>query len=287
MSADREHGGATRVDRPAPAQTILYRSCPECRASTLDSADGPVAVAPERVADLHPVSNHVRIAADEERQVDDLPPGWVDEPNGARLSRQVLHRDGLRCANPGCGRRRDLHAHHIVFRSRGGPTALSNEVAVCDVCHALLHKGLLEVTGTPDAGLIWQPRPIGTAAKVRDVAALRTRLRQLPGERPTLPPPRAVPLPAAWPTPQSYPARFAVADATARVTELAQGLVRLGFTRAEGEQRVRWAIAALSAASHAASQAEAGGPSASGPLVAPDPGDDEAVLLHALRGRCA
>ncbi len=71
----------------------------------------------------------------------------TDAPNSPRLTRQVLYRDGLVCANPGCGRRRNLHAHHIVFRSRNGPTVPWNEVAVCDVCHALIHQGLLDVIG--------------------------------------------------------------------------------------------------------------------------------------------
>lgn len=165
--------------RPTPAQTIVYRTCPECRTSTLATVDGPVDIPPARVDDLAPVSNRITIDADEELPAEHLPQGEWDDPNSARLSRLVLHRDGMRCANPGCGRRRNLHAHHIVFRSKGGRTVLANEVTVCDVCHSLLHQGLLEVTGSVDSGLQWRPRPRGQGIQPRDADALRERLRCL------------------------------------------------------------------------------------------------------------
>ena len=34
--------------------------------------------------------------------------------------------------NPGCGRRKNLQAHHIIHRCRGGPTVLRNLIAVCE-----------------------------------------------------------------------------------------------------------------------------------------------------------
>lgn len=182
-SQSADHEGATgQAKRPMPAQTILYRTCPQCRATTLDTAEGPVAISPERVDELAQASNEVVITPEEELPADPLPDGEVDKPNSSRLSKQVLHRDGLKCANPGCGRRSGLQAHHIVFRSKGGRTVLSNEVAVCGICHALLHKGLLEVTGSPETGLMWQPRPLDPAARVRDIEALEERLNELEEE---------------------------------------------------------------------------------------------------------
>jgi hypothetical protein len=62
------------------------------------------------------------------------------------------------CANPMCGSRLGLHAHHIQFRANGGKTALHNEVAVCDRCHALIHAGLLVLEGNPLVGLSWKPK---------------------------------------------------------------------------------------------------------------------------------
>jgi hypothetical protein len=175
-------GEGREPQRPTPAQTIVYRTCPECRQSTLDTAEGPIAIAPGRVTELEPVANRVTIADGDEAPPELMPPGEVDRPNSQALARKVLQRDGLRCANPACGNRRNLHAHHIVFRSRGGRTVLTNEVAVCDVCHALLHKGLLEVTGSPDGKLEWRPRPLDTNVKLREAAGVRARLAELEPE---------------------------------------------------------------------------------------------------------
>ena len=36
-----------------------------------------------------------------------------------------------------------IHAHHIEYRSLGGPTIPENEISTCRRCHALLHAGLL------------------------------------------------------------------------------------------------------------------------------------------------
>ena len=42
---------------------------------------------------------------------------------------------------------------------QGGKTTLENEAAVCSICHALIHAGLLGVRGTAGAQLNWeQPR---------------------------------------------------------------------------------------------------------------------------------
>ncbi|MFQ5460786.1 MAG: HNH endonuclease, partial [Anaerolineae bacterium] len=160
--------------RPTPAQTILYRSCPECHKATVDTQDGPVAVSPERIAELAPHSQRVTITPDDEVVAENLPAGEADAPNSAALARKVIHRDGLVCQNPACGSRTNLQAHHIVFRSAGGPTTPSNEVTVCDRCHALIHADLLEVTGHADSPK-WTPRPRANGVKVRDAEALARR----------------------------------------------------------------------------------------------------------------
>ncbi|HXY43589.1 MAG TPA: DUF222 domain-containing protein [Acidimicrobiales bacterium] len=56
------------------------------------------------------------------------------------MRRALLARD-RGCRWPGCTTRRFLHAHHVVFWSRGGPTALSNLVALCGAHHRLVHEG--------------------------------------------------------------------------------------------------------------------------------------------------
>ena len=52
-----------------------------------------------------------------------------------------------RCAVPGCGATRGLHAHHIRHWEDGGPTELSNLVLVCPYHHRAHHRGLITITG--------------------------------------------------------------------------------------------------------------------------------------------
>jgi hypothetical protein len=73
-----------------------------------------------------------------------------DAETSPGLRRKVFARDGHRCRH--CGSRRDLHAHHVVWRSRGGPTTLANLVTLCRRCHGLVHDGLLDVEVAQCAG---------------------------------------------------------------------------------------------------------------------------------------
>jgi len=172
-------GGAQAALRPAPAQTIVYHACPECRTATLQLEDGPVSVSEQRIEELAPSSNVLVIRSEEELPVKCVSVDRRDTPNSASLARKVVQRDGARCANPGCGNRLRLHAHHIVFRSAGGPTCLANEIGVCDQCHAMIHAGLLEVSGSPYTDLTWRPRPVSPAAKLRDARAVSARAREI------------------------------------------------------------------------------------------------------------
>ncbi|MGH8167999.1 MAG: DUF222 domain-containing protein [Woeseiaceae bacterium] len=45
------------------------------------------------------------------------------------------------CRFPGCGRKRYVHAHHIVHWSAGGVTSLANLMLLCSKHHTLLHEG--------------------------------------------------------------------------------------------------------------------------------------------------
>jgi hypothetical protein len=80
------------------------------------------------------------------------------EPRGAtrvvpRAMRRALHtRDGG-CRFPGCTARRFLQAHHVVFWSKGGPTALSNLVTLCGAHHRLVHEGGFELQLQPNGAL--------------------------------------------------------------------------------------------------------------------------------------
>jgi hypothetical protein len=71
-------------------------------------------------------------------------------PLPKKLSRKyrVFARDGWRCTVPGCTGYRNLHDHHIVFRSAGGSDALANRTTLC-VWHHLraIHAGLARCVG--------------------------------------------------------------------------------------------------------------------------------------------
>jgi len=56
----------------------------------------------------------------------------------------LRRRDGG-CAAPGCSRTRFLHAHHVQFWSRGGPTSLDNLVLLCGQHHRALHDGAFSI----------------------------------------------------------------------------------------------------------------------------------------------
>ena len=66
-----------------------------------------------------------------------------------RLRRALEHRDP-RCAVPGCGATRGLHAHHIRHWEDGGPTELSNLVLLCPYHHRAHHRGDITITGPAD-----------------------------------------------------------------------------------------------------------------------------------------
>lgn len=84
--------------------------------------------------------------ADEERSLEAVSTQSTrDYPDDWEQRRQrVYRRDDYQCAN--CRRRGgphgdvELHAHHIVPKSRGGVHELSNLITVCEACHTAVHN---------------------------------------------------------------------------------------------------------------------------------------------------
>jgi hypothetical protein len=69
----------------------------------------------------------------------------------------VFERDGWRCAVPGCSSRRNLHDHHVVFRSHGGDNAQDNRVTVCAAHHLHgLHRGRIRAHGRAPHAIVWE-----------------------------------------------------------------------------------------------------------------------------------
>ncbi|MGH7856893.1 MAG: DUF222 domain-containing protein, partial [Candidatus Binatia bacterium] len=91
----------------------------------------------------------------------------VDGPDGkpigiGRAGRQVppwllreLKRRDLGCRFPGCGRRRWVHAHHIVPWGKGGPTDMDNLVLLCGLHHRLVHEGSWSVEATAEGDVVF------------------------------------------------------------------------------------------------------------------------------------
>jgi hypothetical protein len=84
-------------------------------------------------------------------------------PNGrVPLEHRVFERDGWRCQVPGCTSYRNLHDHHIRFRSAGGSDDLSNRVTLCAAHHLRgVHAGLIRIRGRAPDGLYFET-PLAT-----------------------------------------------------------------------------------------------------------------------------
>jgi len=75
----------------------------------------------------------------------------------APASRPVFARDGWRCAVPACTARRNLHDHHLLYRSRGGGNARDNRITVCAWHHLRgIHQGRVRAWGTAPDVVTWE-----------------------------------------------------------------------------------------------------------------------------------
>jgi 5-methylcytosine-specific restriction endonuclease McrA len=76
---------------------------------------------------------------------------------------QVLERDNYQCRYPGCTGRKQLHVHHVVFRSHFGNKREidkhhpSNLVTVCAFHHRMIHAAAIGVSGRAPHELDWRP----------------------------------------------------------------------------------------------------------------------------------
>ncbi|HQR28935.1 MAG TPA: HNH endonuclease signature motif containing protein, partial [Anaeromyxobacteraceae bacterium] len=70
--------------------------------------------------------------------------------------RRAIERDGGYCQVPGCSRAA-VHAHHVVWRSRGGEDEEGNLVSLCAGHHLHgIHRGYVRVSGRAPDGLVWE-----------------------------------------------------------------------------------------------------------------------------------
>lgn len=207
---------------PSPRAQVVYQRCPDCSKARMGARDGFVEVDAEELERYEGSAEHL----------------VIDGPTPPRLRRQVLAREGGRCGNPRCHHRAD-HCHHIVLRSRGGRTELENEVAACSTCHALVHAGLLRISGQAQGGLRWIPvatdRSLSRAVESESAQADRLPVVQFAVE------------PAAEESANADPGAImhAATDHGLDRGALAHGLVRLGVPATQSKRIINAAIQAM------------------------------------------
>jgi hypothetical protein len=83
-------------------------------------------------------------------------------PRAIPPEHRVFARDGWRCVVPGCSSFRNLHAHHVRFRSAGGGDEPANLVTLCAPHHQrCLHAGTVRIRGAAPHRLRFE-MPLGT-----------------------------------------------------------------------------------------------------------------------------
>ena len=84
-----------------------------------------------------------------ERMLDHAIATWLGM---AEAGREVFERDGWQCTVPACTARRNLHSHHIVYRSHQGSDDPSNLTTLCAWHHhRCVHRGTIRMRGrAPD-----------------------------------------------------------------------------------------------------------------------------------------
>lgn len=116
---------AAAVQRPGVH--VVVQQCPDCKAATVATARGDLALAPAQVA---AVGCDAIVSGEKNHSV--IPP---------RTRAAVLARDRHRCTTPGCRATRFLEVHHVVPRSKGGGNGEANLVTLCSRCHGFVHEG--------------------------------------------------------------------------------------------------------------------------------------------------
>jgi hypothetical protein len=236
-----------RVEREGAAFSILYRHCPECRRSDVETDDGPMEVAPEVIERHEKTAEKFVIRPEEEALPNPAPTTeaplvetptakpTIDRPNTRPFLEKLFLRDGRRCSNPLCRSPLELQGNHLKRRSEGGETVLNNENSLCIPCHALHTAGLLDISGNPLEGLTFTPRGVklarALAGEKTSVEAMPVVLAQTPG-------------PAVDGQRGDEGSAFTPEEGRA-LEEATLGLVALGYRKADATPRARRALADL------------------------------------------
>jgi hypothetical protein len=79
---------------------------------------------------------------------------WGGDEHRVRAAWRVFARDRWRCTVPGCSSYRNLHDHHIRYRSAGGSNDEANRTTLCAWHHLRgVHAGRVRLAGRAPEGL--------------------------------------------------------------------------------------------------------------------------------------
>ena len=115
LETDPRSAAEGRVEREGAAFSILYRHCPECRRSDVETDDGPMEIAPEVIERHEKTAEKFVIRPEEETPTvaktevstevkadSSIATGkpTIDHPNTRPFLEKLFLRDGRRCSNP-------------------------------------------------------------------------------------------------------------------------------------------------------------------------------------------
>jgi hypothetical protein len=107
-----------------------------------------------------------------EAMLDHVFAAWDPEDRERPRAHRVFERDGWRCTAPACSSYRNLHGHHIAFRSAGGSDALENRTTLCAWHHLRgVHAGIVACRGRAPDGLHFE---LGRRRRRRPLLAYRS-----------------------------------------------------------------------------------------------------------------
>jgi hypothetical protein len=146
-----------KSERERAIYDLLYRQCPDCHHRLMHTEDGLIAVPHAPGDEIERKARKVVINHEDLVKGEALPVGEVNDlqiPKGVEVKRLAM--DRKRCAR--CESHLNLHLHHVIFRSKGGPNEVWNLLTVCERDHACIHGGTLEVFLDAQGKVIWHSK---------------------------------------------------------------------------------------------------------------------------------
>ncbi len=151
---------ATRIRfwAPTPEAAVFQRALSRCRAlNPWNPGDGESGGANPQGTD--PQGPNPGAAAPDWAYLEIILTHFILEyqtPSNKRstLQYKILTRDDFLCGIPTCTSRSNFHAHHIWWRSGGGPDDPWNLITLCAAHHQMVHEGIVQIGGWAPWALI-------------------------------------------------------------------------------------------------------------------------------------